>query len=88
MFNRAGIACNRGWAGGRTPSGWQGQHLGGDLRRDGDRYECDRCGTVLRGVSPETKVRIVLVRASGQANVRVIYADGAEVHRCDDGPRR
>jgi hypothetical protein len=63
-------------------------------RRRLDRTECELCGTDLGDVGEKSVVRKVLVGRAGSCNVRVIFVDGEEIHRCrslggarSDGPR-
>jgi hypothetical protein len=52
------------------------------------RYECDQCGSVL-DVPLLKRLEIKLHGAGGQPNVRVLYIDGREIHRCQiDASRR
>lgn len=52
------------------------------MRWSDDRVECALCGEALVGIAKTSKVRTVLIGASGQPNVRAIVVDGKEIHRC------
>lgn len=42
---------------------------------------CTLCGQRV-SMPDAAKVRFAILAASGEPNVRVVYADGIEVHRC------
>jgi hypothetical protein len=50
--------------------------------RDG-RYECAHCGAVLDIPLNAGDPRVAIKAASGERNVRALYLDGREIHRCE-----
>ena len=51
------------------------------MRLEGDRYICTACGAQL-DVAGGSKVSIGHVSSSAKPRERVVYVDGAIVHRC------
>jgi hypothetical protein len=51
--------------------------------RDG-RYVCAHCGDVLEIPLMENP-RVMIRAAGGQPNIRVLYLDEDEIHRCEIG---
>jgi hypothetical protein len=45
-------------------------------------YVCAVCDARLE-VADLSRVQIMLIRASGQPNLRAILVDGVEIHRCE-----
>jgi hypothetical protein len=59
-----------------------GQTHGAPVRHRRGSTECALCGQTLFGISPESKVRKVIVGSSGEQNMRAVLVDGTEIHRC------
>jgi hypothetical protein len=51
------------------------------MRVRNGRYECDQCGSELE-MPLMKRPEIKLHGAGGQPNVRVLYLEGREIHRC------
>jgi hypothetical protein len=51
------------------------------MRRIDGHHECMLCGAVLDVPDDATPV-VTIVAASGEPNIRVISAEGVEVHAC------
>lgn len=54
------------------------------MRLHDGRYECAHCGAVL-DIPLRMDPQVMIRAASGQPNIRVLYFDNREIHRCDIG---
>jgi hypothetical protein len=57
---------------------------GKSMRLHDGRYECAHCGAVL-DIPLMNDPRVMIRAASGQPNVRVLFLDEREIHRCEIG---
>jgi hypothetical protein len=51
------------------------------------KYVCSLCGEQVE-LAPEARVETQMHGSSGAPNMRVVLADGKEVHRCEQAPMR
>jgi hypothetical protein len=56
------------------------------VRKGDGRYECAYCGAIL-DVSAEDVPTVVFHASSAKPLMRVVLANGREIHRCEVAPR-